>query len=294
MLKEYGRQLSFAHRRPEDALVLDIAGFGLQVGGFAWLVQSGRASPASAYLATGLACGLVAAVWLAAQRRAFQPEPATAPADLRDNWVLGKWLFAGYVVNACAKDMYGWVLTAFHGTGSAAVLAACLGIVMLASPIVVGVGNHLGPSYARLLAERGTAGLTQSLRRGTWVAAGFVIVLVTGVALFGEWGVGLVYGSQYLGNRLVLVGLALGLGLSILTMPIGVGLLAMQRADLTFRAAAAGAGATLVIGIGAARAFGPVGAALGLVAANALEGTVKVVLFRGCMRRLAGEKGTAT
>jgi len=294
MLKEYGRQLSLAHRRPAEALALDIAVFVLQIGGFAWLARSGRASSASAYVVTGLACGLAAVAWVARHRQVFQVRHSAASTDLRDNWAFGKWLFAGAIVTLCAKDMYGWVLTAFHGTAAAAVLAACMGIVMLAQPVIIGVGNHLGPTYARLLAEQGHAPLTRSVGRGTWVAAAFAISLVGAVLLFGEWAIGWVYGPQYLGNRLVLVGLALSLGTSILTMPIGVGLLALQRADLTFRAASVGALGTLVIGVSCARAFGPLGAALGLLSVNALESTTKVVLFRRCMQQLAREGGTTT
>lgn len=286
LLKEYGRQTSFAHGRPQDALVLDSVGFALQVGALGWLAQSGRVSPAAAYLVIGLASGLAAAGWLAAQRGAFRPDPAVAPTHLADNWVLGKWLFAGFIVNAIGKDMYGWVLTAFHGTEAAGVLAACLGIVMLASPLAVGISNHLGASYARLVAEQGPEPLLRRLRRATWIAAACAAVFVAGVGLFGDWGITHLYGAQYGGNASVLTVLALSLGATVVTLPIGVGLLALQRADLTFRAAMAGAIATVVLGVGAAWTLGPLGAALGLVSANAVEGGAKVWLFRRHLKRL--------
>ena len=190
LLKEYGRQTSFAHGRPEDALVLDTIGFGLQIGGLFWLVQSGRASSAAAYVVIGLASGLAAVGWLVSKWGAFRPDPAAAPSHLADNWVLGKWLFAGFIVNAIGKDMYGWVLTGFHGTEAAGVLAACLAIVMLASPLAVGIGNHLGSSYARLVAEQGPEALLRRLRRATWIAAGCAAAMECGfeVSLFGDVG----------------------------------------------------------------------------------------------------------
>ena len=110
--------------------------------------------------------------------------------------------------------------------------------------------------------------------------------LVAGVGLFGDWGITQLYGAPYGGNASVLTALALGLGATVVTLPIGVGLLALQRADLTFRAAMAGAIATVVLGVGAAWALGPLGAALGLVSANAVEGGAKVWLFRRHLKRL--------
>jgi O-antigen/teichoic acid export membrane protein len=290
LLKEYGRQVSFAHGRPQDALAVDVVGFALQIGGLLWLAQSGRASPALAYVVIGLASGLAATSWLVRRWSAFAPDRGSASAHLADNWVLGKWLFAGFIVNAIGKDMYGWVLTGFHGTAAAAVLAACLGIVMLASPLAVGISNHLGASYTRLLADQGYPSLLRQIRGATWIAAAFAAAFVAAVGLFGDWGITQLYGDQYRGNALVLTALAVSLGVTILALPVGVGLLAMQRADLTFRAAMVGTLATLLIGVGAAWALGPLGAALGLVSANVVEGAAKAWLFRRHVARLGGPR----
>jgi len=290
LVKEYGRQVSFAHGRPQDALVLDGLGLILQVGGLWWLVDGGLASAAGAFVVIGVACGLSGAGWLAVRRGAFRPDRAIAGTHLADNWVLGRWLFAGFLVNAVGKDLYGWFLTGFHGPAAAAVLAACLGIVNLASPLAVGTGNYLAATYARLLADQGRPALVQRVRRETVIASGAAALFVAGVWVLGDAVQARLFGSQYHGNTAVLTLLALSVGMTVVTLPLGVGMLASQRADLTFRAGLIGAAATVVIGVVGAWALGPLGAALGLVSASTAEGLAKWLLFRRHVQPAGGAR----
>lgn len=96
------------------------------------------------------------------------------------------------------------------------------------------------------------------------------------------WGgrlVALLYGRQYAGNNLVVVILSLNLFVSAATFSFSRALMAVERADLDFLVNFVALFIMVSLGFWLVRAFGPVGAAIGLLGATLATSAVRVGVF---------------
>ena len=80
-------------------------------------------------------------------------------ADLKKNWVFGKWVFASGLVWAVSMNLYPWFLAYFHGAASTGVWAACLGVVSVGNPALLGIQNLVGPKIAHCIRDSGPEGV---------------------------------------------------------------------------------------------------------------------------------------
>ena len=79
LLREFGRQVAFAHLQMGRALALDAAVAALQLGALVALATAGILSAIAAHVALGVACGASAVVWLVVARRQFAVRSARVP-----------------------------------------------------------------------------------------------------------------------------------------------------------------------------------------------------------------------
>ncbi|MEW6750309.1 MAG: oligosaccharide flippase family protein, partial [Candidatus Latescibacterota bacterium] len=171
LMREQVRRICLAQLRMGTALLLDAGVLGLQLAGLVLLGRLEHLSAGGAYGLMGAACGASALAWLVANRKSFEPRLGEALGDLRQSWSLGRWMALSGVLWAVCADTYPWLLAAFHGTGAAAVWAACAGLRALCNPLVMGVTNYLGPALARQQAVGGSAALRPFVFRSAVVFA---------------------------------------------------------------------------------------------------------------------------
>jgi O-antigen/teichoic acid export membrane protein len=89
----------------------------------------------------------------------------------------------------------------------------------------------------------------------------------------------LLYGRQYAGNRLIVAILALNLLVTATTFPLSRALFAVDRAHVDFLVNFTALFIMLTLGLWMVRAFGPLGAAVGLLLANFVTSAVRVGIF---------------
>ncbi len=279
MLREFARRICFARLEMRTALVLDTACAGLQLGGLGLLARFGLLTTPRVFGVMGVVCGLVVALWLWWDRQAFQPQLARALEDLRGNWMVGKWVFGSGLLWTASTNIYPWLLASFHGMAAAGVFAACLGVVSASNPILLGVQNLVGPRVAHEYAAHGLAALRRLVLRISVALAVPVSVITVALMVWGDRLIGLLYGHRYAGNSIVVKLLALNLLITALSFAYSRALFAVERADLDFVLN----GATVVImataGVWLVRAWGPLGAASGLLLANAVTSVARAGLF---------------
>lgn len=284
MFREFVRRISFAHLRVRAALILDVCIAVLQVAGLLALHRAGALSAARVYWVIGGACAVAGTGWLLLNRKAFEPHRVQAVSDLRHNWRFGKWVFASALLWTVSTNLYPWLLTSFHGTASAGTWGACMGVIALANVPFVGIQNSLGPQIAGVRAREGAAALRRFTFRSALLLSVVMGVLCCVLLAVGEPLLVLLYGGKYAGNGPVVSVAALSLLASTATFCYSRALFAMERADLDFMINLIPLFVLFTAGLWLVRAFGPLGAALGLLAANAASTCARLASFFVLMR----------
>src|SRR5262249_35532995 len=170
LAREFVRRVAFAHLQILTVLALDVAVAILQLGTLVTLKILGNLTAVTGFAAAGFACALAAAVVFFMMRGQFAPRRAAALADLGVSWSFGRWAFAAQVVYLAMFYGVSWLLALVGGataeerfvaTGR---LAACMSLIMIANPLLIGLNNFLSPQAIAVYANHGLA----ALARLTW------------------------------------------------------------------------------------------------------------------------------
>jgi O-antigen/teichoic acid export membrane protein len=292
MLREYARRTCFACLKIKRALLFDTCIAVGQIGGLLLLAHFGLLSASRAYWLIGFACGVAVLGWLWSERSFYRLRISESLADLKKNWIFGKWVFASGLVWAVGMNLYPWLLAAFHGTASAGVWAACLGVVALGNPVVTGAQNFLGPKIAHVYAQEGGTSLRRFVLRAS-VAFALPMSLFGLAMMFGGGPLlTLLYGHQYVGNGLVVTILAFNLAVSAVAFAFSRALFAIERADLDFVVSFLALFIMVTLGLWLVRRLGPLGAAYGLLGANLATLVVRAGVFLRLPAGISGGRDT--
>jgi len=222
--------------------------------------------------------------WLVYSRKDFIFGIREAISDFWGNWSFGKWVFGSGLLSAVCMNLYPWILTFFHGTGSTGVWAACFGVVALGNPVVLGVQNFLGPRIAHVYAKSGYS----VLRKFVYRESVFFVIIIAPLCLvlifFGGPLVALFYGEKYSGNGLVVTVLAANLLISAVSFSFSRALFVMNRANVDFAVNLIILVVLLTLGVWLVASYGPLGVAFGLLAGSIVSSGIKWGLFRGYCR----------
>jgi O-antigen/teichoic acid export membrane protein len=290
MLREHARRISFARLRLKTAFVFDTCIAVGQIGGMLALARFGLLSASRSFWVIGSVCGIAVLGWLWLDREFYEPRISESLADLKRNWILGRWVFASGLVWAVSMNIYPWLLAAFHGVASTGVWAACLGVVSVGSPMLLGMQNIMGPKIAHVYAARGHRALHRLVFKITVVAAIPFSLLCLVMFVWGGRLLALLYGHQYAGNSLIVAILALNLLVSALAFSFSRALFAVDRADVDFLVNFTALFIMITVGLWLVRAYGPLGAAVGLLGANFATSAVRAAIFLRLPARISGEQ----
>jgi O-antigen/teichoic acid export membrane protein len=275
LLREYARRVCFARLKILTAFLFDTCIAVGQIGGLLLLARYHSLSASRAFWMIGSACGVALMWWLWSDREFYHPRIIESRADLKKNWAFGKWVFASGLVWAISMNLYPWFLAAFHGAASTGVWAACLGVVFVGNPALLGIQNLVGPKIAHEYAAAGPQALRRLVLTITSAISLPVSLLCFALVLWGGRLMTLLYGSQYVGNSRVVAILALSLLISAPAFSFSRALYATERADLDFLVNFAALFVMATLGFWLVRAFGPLGAAFGLLGGNFATSALK-------------------
>lgn len=279
MLREHARRVSFARLRLKTAFLFDTFIAVGQISGLLVLARFHLLSASRAYWMVGSVCGIAVVGWLWSDGGCYDPRLSESLADFKKNWTLGKWVFASGLVWAVSMNLYPWLLAAFHGVASTGVWAACLGVVSVGNPFLLGTQNLIGPKIAHEYAANGPRGLHRLVLKIAAVVGTPMSMLCLVMFIWGGRFLTLLYGRQYAGNRLIVAILALNLLVTATTFSFSRALFAVDRAYVDFLVNFTALFIMLTLGLWMVRAFGTLGAALGLLGANFATSAVRVGVF---------------
>jgi O-antigen/teichoic acid export membrane protein len=290
MLREYARRICFACLKVKRVLLLDTCIAAVQIGGLLLLARFRLLSASRAYWLIGFACGVAVLGWLWSERSFYRPRVSESFADLKGNWVFGKWVFASGLVWTISVNLYPWLLAAFHGTASAGIWAACLGAVALGNPAVLGVQNFLGPKIAHVYAEEGRGPLRRFVLAASGAVALPMLFFCVAMTLLGGPLMALLYGHAYAGHGLVVAILALNLAVSVIAFSFSRALFAIERANVDFVANLVALFMMVTLGLWLVRSFGVAGAAFGLLTGNAAASGLRCFAFARIVASVRAEE----
>ena len=279
LLREYVRNLSFALLEFSTAFFLDLGISAIQIAGLLLLAGLGLLSAHTAVLAIGSACGLGLSVWAVRSWRGPRPRLARALVDLKQNWKFGRWIFLSGVLWEANLVLYPWILTYYHGTASTGVWAACLGVVAVANPLLLGMQNFLGPKIAHSFTDRDSFSLRFAVYRYSGTFTLIVVPIVVFLVMYGNRIVVLLYGEKYSGYALVVALLAVDLLTAPLRFSLSRALFSMKRADYDTATNILPFVVLLVLGLWFIRDFSVVGVALSILIGNIAVTIAKLGVF---------------
>jgi O-antigen/teichoic acid export membrane protein len=278
LLKEYVRGVCFAGLQTKTVLLLDIFGTGVQISFIVILAYFNLLSAYTAYLLIGVVSGTIALGWLTSRKLSFSMHLKRSIYDFQTNWSFAKWVFAGNTTFLISSQLYPWFLASFWGTSATATFSACWSITALINPLLLGIGNFLGPKMAHAR-RRGVQELYYVANKATIYLTILTGLFVVAMLLFGNQFVILAYGVKYAGNGAVVSILGLGILASAVSVASSYGLWAMERSGLNFKINLISLGVTLSFGLLLVKFFGPIGVAFGLLLGNTLASTVRYFSF---------------
>jgi O-antigen/teichoic acid export membrane protein len=215
-------------------------------------------------------------VWLARSWTRFAVRWASVRRSCQEHWRFGRWVLLDQGVAVTAGFSMHWLLGWFGGTDAAGVFGACLAVVQLANPVIMGLGNVLEPRMSLLVAEGGyplvrRSAIALSARLACALAALALVFSIVGGPL-----VRLLFDDpEFAASTAIMVLLALGM----LAMGMSVGVLhalrAVQRSQVNVVAGVAAFAVTLLVGVIGVPRWGMLAAAGALLAGHLVGLTVR-------------------
>lgn len=279
LLRDHIRRLCFARLWMRAAIAVDLSTAVIQLGLLLAVGAIAGLSAAIVFIIMGSGCLIVTVSWIVIYRSEFKVAWPQIKADWERNWLLGRWGMASAVLWISATSLYPWLLAATHGTSAAGVWAACIGVVALCNPLVVGLQNFVLPKASHVFAERGASALRSFVPRAALVIGGSVTAFCVMLTPIGGWLVTNTYGDPYSGNGLAVALLLANFTVLSFDFCFSKGLFILERSDVDFKINFVPVILVFLIGIWMVQGAGVTGAALSILIGNTAALTLRVVSF---------------
>jgi O-antigen/teichoic acid export membrane protein len=289
LVREFVRQMSFAHLDLGRAIALDIAAAILQFAALAVLAATGHLTVTTTLATLAICSGLPTIAWLATNRQRMVGRLTAAVRDWLHNWPFARWALASQLLASTTPYVMPWVVVLTHGEAETGMLGACTTLVGLSNTFLTGLCNFLSPRAAQAFASGGLVELRSVLMKTAALFAATLGLLSIAAFAFGEQIAVVVYGPQFAGAGIIIGVLSLSVLANSLGVTAGNGLWAMERPSANFVADLGSLGVVIVATIALVPLFGPLGAAISTLAGTASDALVRLWILRRTMREFSTE-----
>jgi O-antigen/teichoic acid export membrane protein len=234
LLREFIRRVTFAHLQVNQVVLMDTVVAFTQVAGLLLMMHIAMLTPATAFLVTGAACLAGMLIWRSASSERFSLTRVHFKSDLLMNWNFGRWALGGQGIGTAMFYAMPWLVTLYHGTAAAGLLAACNSIVGLVNILLLGLGNVLTPKAAKGYADGGHKELWRVLWRFLGLFALSIGVFMIVLLLWGNLIADILFDGRFPGAGPVICVLAFNVLATSLVMVAGNGLWAINRPSANF------------------------------------------------------------
>lgn len=259
----------------------------ITIGGLTVVYKHGLLSPLSAFLLMGLG-GLGASIALLAYQALRLPSSPDAPSlpDIwRRHWRYGRWALGANAMMWIPLNIFYPLLSSFSGMSRAGELKALMNFAAPVLQTCAALSPLMLPYAARVLAERGGAGVSFVLRRMTLLCVSCALPYWVVLLLFKGPAFRILYSGQYTEVAYLLPIVALASVFGSAFFGPSIALRSMESPGLVFSAVSVSSCVSVAIGIPLTRVLGVRGAVWSMALSQALAFVAAVVLLRRKARR---------
>jgi O-antigen/teichoic acid export membrane protein len=274
LTRDFARRFDFAHLETTRVLFLDSAVAVVQLAALGLLAANGRMSAVNACGGLGIACALPTAFWLHQRHRSFAIHRAQLLRTLQQTWRVGKWLLASRITGQMQMYAAYWITAALGSAAVTGVYAACMSIIGIGNPLLIGLMNVYMPKSVLAYRQGGGPLLSRDTIRNTVLMGGLMALFSLAVLFAGEPLMHFLYPEKdFVTGGYTIIVLALATALGALGAPPAIALAAMERSGVIIIVTALEALITLALVSLLMMQWGLLGAAFGMFWGN-LSGTV--------------------
>lgn len=285
LLREFGRRMCFAHLNLRGAMIVDTVVAAVQLSLLTALIVTDRLTPVTVYMAIGCATAVAGIGWLFYMRSRLIVALRRVRVQWRRSWRFGRWVMAAQATAVVDQYVIFWIVAALIDATATGVLAACMTMIHLANPIILGVSNVFEPRAAQAFADEGHAELKRVTCKVMLLMGGAMTAFALVIGVFGDPIMQLIYGDGYGGQHITIALLAAAFALSAATAPAGDALRVIERPKVNFLATMAG----LIVSAASiawwSMLWGLVGAAGGFLAGVVACSAIQLTAFAALVGR---------
>jgi O-antigen/teichoic acid export membrane protein len=213
------------------------------------------------------------------------PDTPSLPDIWRRHWSYGRWALGANAMMWIPLNVFYPLLSSFFGMAQAGELKALMNFASPMYQTCAALNPLMLPYAARVLEERGPAGVSFVLRRMTLLCVSYTVPYWVVLLPFKGFAFRMLYSGRYteVAYLLPIIALACVFG-SAFFAPSNV-LRAMESPGLVFAAVSVSSGVSVAIGIPITWVLGVRGAAWSMALSEALAFVVAIVLLRRKARR---------
>ncbi len=285
VFRQFLRSVCFAQMRAGSAVVLDLSVCILQISIFSVAAWWGCLNATMALLVVGAVCGVATTVLVVNMRSLFKVSLSRVRRDARQIVQVSKWIMFSGIACSLSGQVLPWLLTAYHGVSKVAEMGACLGLLGLINPILLGVGNVVGPSLSHAYARGGAAELRVKFVHS---CVGYLLCLAPVcicIVVYGERLVVMAYGDRYAAVGGIFALMAVARLLGGLSFPLSRALFVLGNARGDTVAVMTSLVCNIVAGICFVKWYGIVGVGMVLVASQCVGLVTRTMFLRNALSR---------
>ena len=246
MVREYGRRWMLAVNRNRSLLVFDFITSAVLLIALAIASQTSWFDATYSFVLATVANLLFVIFWWLQFRTVISSDGAGG-ADFRiaakgyGRWVAAEGLFSILLVYFTQ-----WQITSTLGEAEADRYGACLTLVFLANPLLLGITSYFSPRAARTYTEQGSSAMKHSTTRIAAGVVGLLLVLAFVILVAGDSLMTLIFGQRFQGLGTTVAILSFGMVMLGISFVYATALQAAQAPKLNFIASIS-AGTLVVI-----------------------------------------------
>lgn len=196
-VKEFARRWLLANLAVRQSTLMELgfaACFILLVG---VLIFAAQVNAAAVFAITVLSNFLCLCSWWAFYRNSFSMSLNGVGEQATENLRVGRWIAGENVSSVVMMYFSQWYLISLVSEKDAGVYTACLTIVFLSNPFILGISSIFAPRAAKEFEEHGWTGLLPILQGYSLFVVGVLVAFSGTLYFFGGPLTELAFGSQY-------------------------------------------------------------------------------------------------
>ena len=197
LVKEFSRRWLLADIQVKQSALLEFFFASLFVVFLLGLVWTQQVSAASVFLFTALANLVCLTVWWLIFRRSFTLGFSGVGQQAVENLSYGKWVACENLCSVLMVYFSQWFLLANLGANGAGVYSACMTIVLLANPFMLGVASIFGPRAAQEFNRGGWPALLKIFALYTWFVCAVLVPFCIVLCFYGGQLTTLAFNDEY-------------------------------------------------------------------------------------------------